>query len=87
MTAPTKTQPGAQVIDPSTGTLYIANKSSGNVTVDSEGSSGNPSSVGECRLGPDRVLSRRGGPRHLGREGVRGQCRVQFADRLLDRDL
>ena len=45
VTAPTKTQPGAQVIDPSTGTLYIANKSSGNVTVDSEGSSGNPSSA------------------------------------------
>ena len=42
--ASTNSQPGAQVVDPSTGTLYIANKSSGNVTVDSEGSSGNPSS-------------------------------------------
>ena len=40
--ASTNSQPVAQVADPSTGTLYIANKSSGNVTVDSEGSSGNP---------------------------------------------
>ena len=42
--ASTNSQPVAQVADPSTGTLYIANKSSDNVTVDSEGSSGNPSS-------------------------------------------
>ena len=42
--ASTNSQPVAQVADPSTGTLYIANKSSSNVTVDGEGSSGNPSS-------------------------------------------
>ncbi len=58
--ASTNSQPVAQVADPSTGTLYIANKSSGNVTVDSEGSSGNPaSSVNAASVstgsGPDAV--------------------------------
>ena len=43
--ASTGTQPVAQVVDPKTGTLYIANKSSGSLSVDSEGSAGNPSSA------------------------------------------
>ena len=38
-------QPVAQVVDPSTGTLYIANKSSNTLSVDSEGSAGNPSTA------------------------------------------
>src|SRR6202453_1664552 len=39
----TGSDPVAQAVDPSTGTLYIADKSSNNVSVDSEGSTSNPS--------------------------------------------
>ena len=69
--ASTGTQPVAQVVDPTTGTLYIANKSSDSLSVDSEGSTGNPSSVVRRRLGCDGVRTRRGGARHDGRQGVR----------------
>jgi hypothetical protein len=41
--ATTGTNPVAQAVDPSTGTLYIANKSSNTVSVDSEGSTSSPS--------------------------------------------
>ncbi len=40
--ATTGSDPVAQAVDPSTGTLYIANKSSNTLGVDSEGSTGNP---------------------------------------------
>ena len=39
--ASTGSDPVAQAVDPTTGTLYIANKSSNTVSVDSEGSAGN----------------------------------------------
>ena len=51
----------AQAVDPSTGTLYIANKSSNTVSVDSEGSTSNPSDFVDRRArsppvtGPDAV--------------------------------
>ncbi len=44
-TASTGSHPVAQVVDPSTGTLYIANKSSNTLSVDSEGTAGNPSTA------------------------------------------
>ena len=58
--ASTGTQPVAQVVDPKTGTLYIANKSSNTLSVDSEGTSGNPSSAAAegsvtTGSGPDAV--------------------------------
>ena len=58
--ASTGTQPVAQVVDPKTGTLYIANKSSNTLSVDSEGTSGNPSSAAAegsvtTGAGPDAV--------------------------------
>ncbi len=40
--APTGSGPVAQAVDPSTGTLYIANQSADSVSVDSEGSAGDP---------------------------------------------
>ena len=40
--AATGSDPVAQAVDPSTGTLYIANKSSNTVSVDSEGSTSSP---------------------------------------------
>ena len=40
--ATTGSKPVAQAVDPSTGTLYIANKSSNTLSVDSEGSTNNP---------------------------------------------
>ena len=43
MAAPTGSNPVAQVADSSTGTLYVANKSSNSLSVDSEGTTGNPS--------------------------------------------
>ena len=42
--AATGSDPVAQVVDPSTGTLYIANMSSNSVSVDSEGSTSSPAS-------------------------------------------
>ena len=42
-TGSTNSDPVAQAVDPSTGTLYIADKSSNDVSVDSEGSTSNPS--------------------------------------------
>ncbi len=41
--ASTGTNPVAQAVDPTTGTLYIANKSSNTISVDSEGTASNPS--------------------------------------------
>ena len=41
--AGTGSKPVAQAVDPSTGTLYVANRSSNTLTVDSEGSTSNPS--------------------------------------------
>jgi Pro-kumamolisin, activation domain/MBG domain (YGX type) len=41
--AGTGSRPVAQAVDPSTGTLYVANRSSNTLTVDSEGSTSNPS--------------------------------------------
>ncbi len=43
ISATTGTDPVAQAVDPSTGTLYIADKSSNAVSVDSEGSTSDPS--------------------------------------------
>ncbi len=40
--APTGSGPVAQAVDPSTGTLYIANQSGDSISVDSEGSAGDP---------------------------------------------
>ncbi len=42
VSATTGSDPVAQAVDPSTGTLYIANKSSNTVSVDSEGSASDP---------------------------------------------
>ncbi len=61
ISAKTGSDPVAQAVDPSTGTLYIANKSSNTVSVDSEGSSGNASdSVTAASVtiggGPDAVV-------------------------------
>ncbi len=58
--ASTGSDPVAQAVDPSTGTLYIANKSSNTVSVDSEGSSGNAADSGTAAAvtsgtGPDAV--------------------------------
>ncbi len=54
--------PVAQAVDPSTGTLYIANKSSNTLSVDSEGSTSNPSNFASAvsvstgsGSGPDAV--------------------------------
>ncbi len=55
--AQTGSHPVAQVADPCTGTLYVANQSTNSVSVDSEGSSGNPCSSVDCRLGLDRAGS------------------------------
>ena len=43
ISATTGSNPVAQAVDPSTGTLYIANESSNTVSVDSEGSTSDPS--------------------------------------------
>ncbi len=43
MAAQTGSNPVAQVADASTGTLYVANESSNNLSVESEGTTGNPS--------------------------------------------
>ena len=60
MAAPTGSNPVAQVADPSTGTLYVANKSSNTLSVDSEGTTGNPSGFATAASvttgqGPDAV--------------------------------
>ncbi len=60
-TAATGTDPVTQAVDPSTGTLYIADKSSNTVTVDSEGSASNPTDFASASgpvptgSGPDAV--------------------------------
>ncbi len=43
VSAPTGSDPVAQVVDATTGTAYVANKSSNSVSVDSEGTTSNPS--------------------------------------------
>src|SRR5208283_54431 len=43
MSASTGSDPVAQAVDPSTGTLYIANKSADTISVDGEGSTSDPS--------------------------------------------
>ena len=43
VSAPTGSDPVAQVVDATTGTAYVANKSSNTVSVDSEGTTSNPS--------------------------------------------
>ncbi len=43
ISATTGTDPVAQTVDPTTGTLYVANKSSNTISVDSEGNASNPS--------------------------------------------
>ena len=60
ISATTGSNPVAQAVDPSTGTLYIANKSSNTVSVDSEGSSSDPSDFANASSvptdsGPDAV--------------------------------
>ena len=58
----TGTNPVAQAVDPSTGTLYIANKSSNTLSIDSEGTTSNPSNFASAfsvstgsGSGPDAV--------------------------------
>jgi subtilase family serine protease len=60
--AGTGSKPVAQAVDPSTGTLYVANKSSNTLSVDSEGSTSNPSNFATAgsvstgsASGPDAV--------------------------------
>ena len=58
--ASTGSDPVAQAVDPSTGTLYIANKASNTISVDSEGSAGDvldagPSDTVTSGTGPDAV--------------------------------
>ena len=55
--AATGSNPVAQAVDPSTGTLYIANESSNSVTVDGEGNGGNNTTAGSVPTGsaPDAV--------------------------------
>ena len=43
ISASTGSDPVAQTVDPTTGTLYVANKSSNTISVDSEGTASNPS--------------------------------------------
>ena len=75
VSASTGHRPVAQAVDPSTGTLYIANKSSNTVSVDSEGSTSNPAELRPPTLGlrPDRIRPRRSRARRGGWEGVRGR--------------
>ncbi len=58
--ATTGSNPVAQAVDPSTGTLYIANKSSNTLSVDSEGTTSNPTNFTtrgsvSTGAGPDAV--------------------------------
>ncbi len=58
--ATTGTDPVAQAVDPSSGTLYVANKSSNTVSVDSEGTTNNPTNFTTAGsvstgTGPDAV--------------------------------
>jgi subtilase family serine protease len=55
--ASTRTKPVAQAVDPSTGTLYVANESSNTVTVDGEGDGGDNTTAGSVSTGssPDAV--------------------------------
>jgi Pro-kumamolisin, activation domain/MBG domain (YGX type) len=60
VSASTGMNPVAQAVDASTGTLYVANESSNTVSVDSEGSTGNPTNFGLASsvttgTGPDAV--------------------------------
>ena len=43
VSAPTGSSPVSQAVDPTTGTLYVANKQSNSVSVDGEGTASNPS--------------------------------------------
>ena len=86
MTASTGSDPVAQAVDPSTGTLYVANKGSNTVSVDSEGSTSNSANfttAGSVSTGsgsgPDAVvLDARA------REDLRGRPLDQHADRRLN---
>jgi subtilase family serine protease len=55
--AATGTKPVAQAVDPSTGTLYVANESSNTVTVDGEGDGGDSTTAASVSTGssPDAV--------------------------------
>ena len=61
--ASTGSDPVAQAVDPSTGTLYVANKSSNTVSVDSEGSTGQPGELRHGRHGHGGIGPRRRRPR------------------------
>ncbi len=71
--ASTGSNPVAQAVDPSTSTLYVANKGANTVSVISEGSANSPASFVNAALGAHRGGSRRGGPRRTGRKGLRRQ--------------
>ena len=85
--AGTGTNPVAQAVDPSTGTLYVANKASNTVSVDSEGSPSNPSNFATAgSVSTVRLRPRRRRRRYDRGEGLRGQLE-QLTDCRLDRQL
>ena len=53
--AGTGSDPVAQAVNPSTGTLYVANKSSNTLSVDSEGSTEQPLVIRQRGIGLDRL--------------------------------
>ncbi len=84
--AATGSDPVAQAVDPSTGTLYIANKSSNSVSVDSEGSSERPRELRHRGLGDHRNRPGCRGARLVAGQGVHRQL-GEHADGRLHRHL
>ena len=80
--AATGSDPVAQAVDPSTGTLYIADKSSNSRQCRQRGEHEQSGELRHRELGSDRLRSRRRRARCGGRRGVRRQLR-RHADRLL----
>ncbi len=75
ISATTGTDPVAQAVDPSTGTLYIANKSNNTVSVDSEGSTSDPSDFANASSVTTGCRARRRRVGRCGRKGVRRELR------------
>ena len=86
ISASTGSNPVAQAVDPSTGTLYIANQSEQHGERGQRGKHEQPDKLRHRRLGLHRHGSRCRRPRRLGGEGLRGELR-RHAHRHLHRDL
>ena len=72
--APAGSNPVAQVVDATTGTAYVANRGSNTVSVDSEGTTGNPSNFVHVELGAHRDAAGRVASIVV-RGGLRGELR------------